>query len=147
MDQSTKLLDLPPARHLEAHHWTTEETIFRRKVRILGEIDTLNIPLKSGLLYKLKMSIFGPFMKELNVKESQNRMFNENKLQILKWHLQRYNQHDIEIVGQRNGFLRNHYNLLQTAVDKCEIIDLGFFRNNLKYLQLNCCFVSVCSFC
>ncbi|XP_048521185.1 uncharacterized protein LOC109537368 isoform X2 [Dendroctonus ponderosae] len=141
MDQSTKILDLPSAKHLEAHHWTVEEKIFRRKARILQQIATLNIPLKSGLLYKLKMSIFGPFMKEMNAQEHQNRMFNENKLQILKWHLQRYNQHDTDIVAQRNGFLRNHYDLLKTAVDKCEIIDLGFFRNNLKYLQLDCCFI------
>ncbi|XP_050307234.1 leucine-rich repeat-containing protein 43-like isoform X2 [Anthonomus grandis grandis] len=136
-----KLEDYPAPKHLNQHHWTNHEKIFKRKARIQNEISDLIIPLRSGLLYKLSKSIFGSFLEELNHSQNQNSLVNDNKFQILNWHLKRYSEHDKGIIQKRNSFMRDYYQLLKKAVDEGQKINLEYLAKYLRSLNLSCCFV------
>ncbi|KAL1491649.1 hypothetical protein ABEB36_012213 [Hypothenemus hampei] len=142
MNETKIIDDLPSSSRLEFHQWTNEEKGFKRKQKIFQQIQHLHIPLRHSFRFKLSKSVFGTFLQELNARQHQDPVFNENKLAIFTYQLKKYNIHDKKIVEQRNEIWRNYLELIHKAVNDCDVIDLGFLKKHLKALFLDCCFVN-----
>ncbi|XP_030767863.1 leucine-rich repeat-containing protein 43-like isoform X2 [Sitophilus oryzae] len=137
MDSSTKLIQFPPAKNLNIQRWAPEEIVFKRKKRILEEIRQYHISLQDALLFKLRKSVFGVFLEELNSQQNQDALLNHVKFEILNYQLKNYNKHDTDIIQDRNKMLGDFRELINHAVQTCDVIDMSYLEKNLKILHLD----------